>query len=128
MSKFGSKPAQKLAKQGANPAAMYGVAVTGLNEDMLTQVRRTAACGTPPYASGRSLDITLQLANLDLGPDATGPPWSDGRRKSRKPHSTPPCFRFKVRLKLRLWPKLGQRAPTRLDQAHARSAPAGAEQ
>ena len=74
MFKFGGKPAQKLVKQGANPAAMYGVAVTGLHEDMLTQVRRTAACGTPPYASGRSLDITLQLANLDPGPDATSAP------------------------------------------------------
>ena len=53
---------------------MYGVAVTGLNEDMITQVRRTAACGTTPYASGRSLDITVQLTELDPVPAATGAP------------------------------------------------------
>ena len=64
--------AQKLIKQSANPAEMYGVAVTGLSGELLTQVRRTAACGTPPFANGRSFDITLQLANLDPGPDATG--------------------------------------------------------
>ena len=74
MSKFGGKLVQKLVKQGANPAAMYGVALTRFNEDMLAQVRSTAACGTPPYASGRSFNINLQLANLDPGPDATGAP------------------------------------------------------
>lgn len=50
VSKFGGKKAQKLQKQCANPAALYGAAVTGLNEDVITQVRHTAACGTPPYA------------------------------------------------------------------------------
>ena len=50
ISKFGGRPARKLIKQGANPDSMYGVAVTGITEDLLTQVRRTAACGAPPYA------------------------------------------------------------------------------
>ena len=74
MAKFGGKITEKLVKQGANPAAMYGVAVRGFNKEMITQVPRTADCGAPPYASGRSLDITLQLADLDPGPDATGAP------------------------------------------------------
>lgn len=69
ITRYGSKQVQKLIKQGARPATMYGVA-----EELLTQVRRTAACGTPPFANGRSLDITLQVANLDPGPDATGAP------------------------------------------------------
>ena len=72
MSKFGGKNAEKLMKQGANPAALSGAAVAGLNEDMIIQVRRTAACGTQPYASGRSLDISLHLADFDPGPTATG--------------------------------------------------------
>ena len=71
--KFGGKKAQKLMKQGANPAALHGAGVTGFNEDMIIRVRRTAACGTPPYPSGRSIDIILQLADFDLGPTATAP-------------------------------------------------------
>ena len=74
ISKIGGKQAKKLVTQGANPAALYGVAVTGLTETLLLQMRRTAGCGAPPYASGRSLDIALQLANLDPGAFATGAP------------------------------------------------------
>ena len=74
MSKFGGKSARKLIVQGANPASLYGVAVTGVTESLLVQVRRTAACGVPPYASGRSLDCALQLAKIDPGPIATGAP------------------------------------------------------
>ena len=55
MSKFGGKKTQKLVKQGANPDALYSAAVTGLTEDMIIQVRRTAACSheaPPPLALG----------------------------------------------------------------------------
>ena len=74
MTKFGGKSARRLVTQGATPAALYGVAVTGVTEQQLTQLRRTAACATPPFASGRSLDIALQLSGLDPGPNATGAP------------------------------------------------------
>ena len=74
LSKFGGKAAKKMVTQGATPAALYGVAVTGISNDLLLQVRRTAACAVPPYASGRSLDLTLQLAEIDPGPAAAGAP------------------------------------------------------
>ena len=98
---YNVEKALKLIKQGANLAAMYGVAVTGLNEDLLTQVRRTAACGAPPYASGRSLDIALQLADLDPGPRQPALRWSDGRKRFGKPHSIPLWHL------LRLWLRTG---------------------
>ena len=74
ITKFGSKAARKLTTQGSNPASLYGAAVTGISDGLLTQVRRNAACSTPPFAQGRSLDITLQLADLDPASMATAAP------------------------------------------------------
>ena len=74
ITKFGSKAARKLTTQGSNPASLYGAAVTGISDGLLTQVRRNAACSTPLFAQGRSLDITLQLADLDPASMATAAP------------------------------------------------------
>ena len=66
MSKFGGKSAGKLVTQGANPATLYGAAVTGVTELQLNQIRRTAACATPPYASRlRPASKKLAVKHLD---------------------------------------------------------------
>ena len=74
ITKFGGRQARKLAAQGVAPAALYGAPVTGVPCDLLMRVRRTAACATPPYAQGRSLDLALNLAGIDPAPNATGAP------------------------------------------------------
>ena len=70
----GAARARKLITAGVAPSALYGVEVTGCDDSMLLQLRRTAAAAAPPRAQGRSLDVALGLSRIDPTARATAGP------------------------------------------------------
>jgi hypothetical protein len=70
----GGRLIQKIIKSGVVPTALYGAAVTGVPDDMLLNLRRTAAAAAVPRAQGRSLDVALRLSGLEVTAAATAPP------------------------------------------------------
>ena len=74
LAKSGGCAATKVARSGCRPAALYGAEVVGVPCSLLLSLRRTMAASTIPRAKGRSLDVTLQLSDLEVTKEATAAP------------------------------------------------------
>ena len=63
-SKAAGQRAKTIFTQGVNPAVLYGACVRGVSNTALRALKRQAAAATAPRGKGRSLNITLALAQL----------------------------------------------------------------